>query len=256
MKLSLKLFAGLASAVGFTFGSQIPTLAQVIPSPNQVTPNPTQVNPSLNQVTPTPGAVPTPNINNAPASTLPFFTSANTIVIPRDSQSMTAAEVVSLSPSFEMLNSLLRVAGQNSDLIYEFNNDDDFYRVYAPTDEAFAALPIGTIKLLVQPENRDLLKQILSYHIRQSEGEAEFEQVGIGDTSTALSQEPGLTGEVNEGLDAQTSEELVRYQARVIGAPVGVDNGVIYPINRLLIPPELQTQLNLNTVNTQPTMSN
>jgi hypothetical protein len=64
VKLSFKLFAGLASAVGFAFGTQVPTLAQV---------------------TPTPRAVPTPNINNVPASALPFFTSANTIVVPRDS---------------------------------------------------------------------------------------------------------------------------------------------------------------------------
>ncbi|WP_414588632.1 fasciclin domain-containing protein [Scytonema sp. PCC 10023] len=237
MKLSFKLFAGLASAVGFAFGTQVPTLAQV---------------------TSTPRAVPTPNINNVPASALPFFTSANTIVVPRDSQSMTAGEVVSLSPSFEMLNSLLRVAGQNSDLIYQINNDDNSYRVYAPTDEAFAALPIGTVKLLVQPENRDLLKQILSYHIRQSEGEEPA--IGVtstpNDRSSTLSQEPGLTGEVNEGLDAQTSEELVRYQARVIGTPLRVDNGVIYPINRLLIPPELQTQLNFNPETTQSTTRN
>ncbi|MUG91390.1 hypothetical protein F7734_02345 [Scytonema sp. UIC 10036] len=236
MKLSFKLFAGLASAVGFAFGIQVPTLAQATPRPTQVTP--------------TPKVVPTPNINNVPASDLPFFTSTNTIVVPRNAQSMTAGEVVSLSPSFEMLNSLLQVAGQNSDLIYEINNDDDFYRVYAPTDEAFAALPIGTVKLLVQPENRDLLKQILSYHIRQSEGEVEIQESGIGATSTpnerssAVSQEPGLTGEVNEGLDAQTSEELVRYKALVIGTPLQVDNGVIYPINRLLLPPELQAQLN------------
>ena len=61
---------------------------------------------------------------------------------------------------FETLAAVLQAA----DLVSTLKGDGPF-TVFAPTDEAFAALPEGTVETLLQPENRDQLVSILTYHV-------------------------------------------------------------------------------------------
>src|SRR4051812_45849141 len=58
----------------------------------------------------------------------------------------------------------LVAAVKAADLVDTLKGDGPF-TVFAPTDEAFAKLPKGTVEALLKPENKDKLKAILTYHV-------------------------------------------------------------------------------------------
>jgi len=62
--------------------------------------------------------------------------------------------------SFKTLANALEAAGLVSTL-----EGDGPFTVFAPTDEAFAKLPEGTLQNLLRPENRDTLRRVLTYHV-------------------------------------------------------------------------------------------
>jgi uncharacterized surface protein with fasciclin (FAS1) repeats len=100
--------------------------------------------------------------------------------------------------------------------------------VFAPTDEAFAALPEGTVETLLEPENRGQLTEILTYHvvpgvIPAAEVPAEATLV---DT---LNDNAKLTVQATDG-------GVVVGGANVIQADIEADNGVIHVIDAVLIP--------------------
>ena len=77
---------------------------------------------------------------------------------------------------FTILTKLIKRSGQTK----LFQNRHDVYTVFAPTDEAFAALPAGTVENLLKPENKDQLAAILSYHVVARELTKRFEQTKRG----------------------------------------------------------------------------
>lgn len=99
--------------------------------------------------------------------------------------------------------------------------------VFAPTDEAFAALPPGTLDDLLKPQNKDKLKAILLYHVVSGKVLSKDLKGTVkpatleGATLTIVASAAGVT--VND--------------AKVIKADVGADNGVIHVINKVLLPP-------------------
>jgi len=99
--------------------------------------------------------------------------------------------------------------------------------VFAPTDEAFAALPPGTLDDLLKPQNKEKLKAILLYHVvsgkvMSTDLKGTVKPVTLeGATLTIVASASGVT--VND--------------AKVIKADVGADNGVIHVINKVLLPP-------------------
>lgn len=101
------------------------------------------------------------------------------------------------------------------------------FTVFAPTDEAFAALPEGTVEALLQPENRDQLVAILTYHVVPGSvmstdaagNEVELETVQ-GDTVAVDGTGGGVT------VDG----------ANVIAADIAADNGVIHVIDQVIMP--------------------
>ncbi|MCJ8238558.1 fasciclin domain-containing protein [Peteryoungia algae] len=102
--------------------------------------------------------------------------------------------------------------------------------VFAPTDEAFAALPAGTVENLLKPENKDQLAAILSYHV-----------VGRELTSTML---PGRTIHVRtikSGGDrtlavTKSGSGVTVDGANVVSADIRADNGVIHVIDKVMLP--------------------
>jgi uncharacterized surface protein with fasciclin (FAS1) repeats len=102
------------------------------------------------------------------------------------------------------------------------------FTVFAPTDEAFAALPEGTVEELLLPENRDLLVQILSYHVVP--GEFTSSELTSGEVQTAAN-EP-VTVEV--GADGVTVNEVA-----VVQPDVTASNGVIHVVDQVILPPSL-----------------
>ncbi len=100
------------------------------------------------------------------------------------------------------------------------------FTVFAPTDDAFSALPAGTVESLIAPENKEKLTGILTYHV-------------VAGTVMA--------GDLSDGMKAQTvngSEITVTIAdgkvkingANVVLADVATSNGVIHVIDAVLLP--------------------
>lgn len=105
------------------------------------------------------------------------------------------------------------------------------YTVLSPTDDAFKALPEGTLDNLLKPENKDQLKSILTYHVIQ--GQVLANQLTNGQkVKTVNGQE--LTVEIAEGkvyfVDAKGGKAMVEK------ADVNASNGVVHVISSVLLP--------------------
>jgi len=101
------------------------------------------------------------------------------------------------------------------------------FTVFAPTNDAFAALPAGTVDTLLQPENRDQLTSILTYHVVPGRITAE-QLAGQRGTLTTVQGETIL-------IDA-TGDSVTVNGASVVAADVSASNGVIHVIDSVLLP--------------------
>ena len=100
------------------------------------------------------------------------------------------------------------------------------FTVFAPTDEAFAALPAGTVEDLLKPENKDKLVAILTYHVVQ--GRYPSGRVAGLDTATTVN---------GAEVDITASDAGVMVDgANVVTADVTATNGVIHVIDTVLMP--------------------
>ncbi len=100
------------------------------------------------------------------------------------------------------------------------------YTVFAPTDEAFAALPAGTVDSLLKPENKEKLGKILAYHVMQ--GSVMAKDVKTMKAPTANGAD--LNVKVADG-------NVMVNDAKVVKADVKASNGVIHVIDKVLMPP-------------------
>jgi uncharacterized surface protein with fasciclin (FAS1) repeats len=100
------------------------------------------------------------------------------------------------------------------------------FTVFAPTDEAFAKLPRGLVKILLQPDSKDKLTAILTYHVLPERVTAE-EIVHLSSAKT-LNGEP-LQITANQG-------HVQVNQSRLISADILCSNGIIHVIDSVLIP--------------------
>ena len=100
------------------------------------------------------------------------------------------------------------------------------FTVFAPLDEAFAALPAGTVDSLVQPENKAKLQSILTYHV-----------VAGKVLSTDLTD--GMKAKTVNGAEITIhlkDGKVFINDAEVVVADVQTDNGVIHATNKVIIP--------------------
>jgi uncharacterized surface protein with fasciclin (FAS1) repeats len=135
-------------------------------------------------------------------------------------------DVASEDDRFDTLTDAVGTAGLGDTLA----NEGPF-TVFAPTDEAFEALPEATREALFRPENRDLLREILTYHVVPGEVTSDDIQTGPVDT---------LNGGVAVRKDP---DRVIVNNASVIEPDIPASNGVIHAINRVLIPPDVQARL-------------
>jgi len=132
--------------------------------------------------------------------------------------------------SFSTLTTALKAAGLTETL-----QGKGPYTVFAPTDEAFAALPQETLQRLLEPRNKETLRRILTYHVVSG-------QVTSAGEVRTLANKP-----VNVQLDSASNQITVN-NTRVI-QPIQTSNGLIYAINEVLIPPDVNiSQLQNNEV--------
>ncbi len=126
--------------------------------------------------------------------------------------------------SFETLTAALTRAG-----LVEALKGRGPFTVFAPTDEAFAELPQGTVDNLLQPENVDRLKSILTYHVVS--GEVSSRQAVALDSAETLN---GQRVEI-----AFRDGRLSIGGAGVVKTDIEAENGIIHVIDTVLLPPEV-----------------
>ncbi|GAB5518436.1 MAG: fasciclin domain-containing protein [Rhodothermales bacterium] len=133
-----------------------------------------------------------------------------------EAQNDDIVDVAVAAGSFNTLVAAVKAAG-----LVETLKGDGPFTVFAPTDEAFAALPAGTVEDLLKPENRDKLTAILTYHVVSG-------KVMAGDLLGATTAKTVNGESVAIGLRVGN--------ANVIQADVAASNGVIHVIDTVLIP--------------------
>lgn len=104
------------------------------------------------------------------------------------------------------------------------------FTVFAPTDEAFAKLPAGTVETLLKPENKDKLVAILTYHVLPRELTSNEMLAGPFHVRT-LKAKPDRTLAITKNANGVTVDN-----AKVIKADIMTDNGVIHVIDTVLLP--------------------
>ncbi|MEM1352460.1 MAG: fasciclin domain-containing protein [Pseudomonadota bacterium] len=101
------------------------------------------------------------------------------------------------------------------------------FTVFAPTDEAFAALPEGTVETLLKPENKDQLVAVLTYHVVPGK----VMSTDLSDDMTATTvQGSDITIDLDDGVSIN--------DATVVAADIETTNGVIHVIDQVILPPQ------------------
>jgi uncharacterized surface protein with fasciclin (FAS1) repeats len=134
----------------------------------------------------------------------------------------TIFDMASTADGFATLTAAITAAGLAEDL-----QGAGPVTVFAPTDDAFAALPAGVLDALLLPENQELLIKILTYHVIQ--GNVLSTDIVDGDVPTAEGQNVTL----------KTGEFVTVNGSKVIAADVVASNGVIHGIDAVLLPPDV-----------------
>ena len=132
--------------------------------------------------------------------------------------------IVSNAAEADNLSTLV-AAVEAAGLVDALNGDGPF-TVFAPTDEAFAKLPAGTVDNLLKPENKDQLVAILTYHVVPGK---------VMSTDLAGKEISAATLEGSDVKINATSGVKVD-EASVVAADIEASNGVIHVIDTVIIP--------------------
>jgi uncharacterized surface protein with fasciclin (FAS1) repeats len=100
------------------------------------------------------------------------------------------------------------------------------FTVFAPTDEAFAKLPAGTVETLLKPANKDKLVAILTYHVVPG-------KVMAADVAGKEIMVKSVQG---SEIDVNGKDGVMVDNAKVIKADIVTDNGVIHVIDAVIMP--------------------
>ena len=132
-------------------------------------------------------------------------------------------DVAAANGSFSTLVAAVKAAG-----LVDTLKGEGPYTVFAPTDEAFAKLPAGTVENLLKAENKDKLVAILTYHVVSGKVMA-ADVVTL--TSAATVQGQSVNVATNNGA-------VMINDATVVKSDVKATNGVIHVIDTVLLPKE------------------
>ncbi len=135
-----------------------------------------------------------------------------------------ADDIVDTAIAAGQLNTLV-AAVQAADLVDVLKSDGPF-TVFAPTDEAFAALPAGTVESLLLPENKDKLVAVLTYHVVPGK---------IMSTDIA-SKKVDVESVEGSMISVNAMNGVMVDNAHVVVADIETDNGVIHVIDAVILP--------------------
>jgi uncharacterized surface protein with fasciclin (FAS1) repeats len=167
-----------------------------------------------------PAATEAPTATEAPAEGDDDMAEAGTIV-----------DVAVANGSFNTLVAAVTAAG-----LAETLSGEGPYTVFAPTDDAFAALPEGLVDCLLLEENIDPLTAILTYHV--VDGAVMSTDLTDGPVPTLQGEE--ITVDLTDGVTLNES-------VTVAAADVEASNGVIHVIDGVLVPPSIDVAAFLET---------
>ncbi len=140
----------------------------------------------------------------------------------KKAESQDIVDVAVANGSFNTLAAALKAGG----LIDVLKGDGPF-TVFAPTDEAFAKLPEGTVENLLKPENIEQLKAVLTYHVVSGKVMA-ADVVKLNSATTVNGADVAISVE-QQSVKVNT--------ATVVAADVMATNGVIHVIDTVILPP-------------------
>lgn len=131
-------------------------------------------------------------------------------------------DIAADNPDFSTLVAAVQAAG----LVDTLKGDGPF-TVFAPTNDAFAALPAGTVENLLRPENRDALVNVLTYHVVPGIIRADM-----------IAGQRGRIAMVNGQFIHVDGRDGVRINrsAHVVAADIRASNGRIHVIDSVLLP--------------------
>lgn len=167
------------------------------------------------------------------SSTIALANNTDPIKEIKEKETPTIVGVAASNDSFSTLVAAVKAA----DLVGTLNSEGPF-TVFAPTNEAFAKLPEGTVDTLLKSENKEMLTSILTYHVVAGKFEA-------ADVLKAIEDNNGkfvITTVNGEKLKAYTKDGKVMLKdskgntSTVILTDVGASNGVIHAIDGVVMP--------------------
>jgi uncharacterized surface protein with fasciclin (FAS1) repeats len=141
----------------------------------------------------------------------------------------TIVDVAAAAGNFSTLVAAVTAA----DLVETLSGPGPF-TVFAPTDEAFAALPAGVLDALLLPENKSVLAKILTYHVVS--GQVMAADVTDSDVATVEGQTIKLSTAMGVTVNGAT----------VVTADVPASNGVIHAIDAVILPPDVDVAALVN----------
>jgi uncharacterized surface protein with fasciclin (FAS1) repeats len=166
------------------------------------------------------------NDATAPETAPPTETDASGDDMTGDEAPGDIVTVASTTEGFSTLVAAVQAAG-----LVETLQGDGPFTVFAPTDEAFAALPEGLLDSLLLPENQETLQRILTYHVIAGE-------VRSGDIT------PGEVETVEgSSVTLDTADGVTVDGANVVAADVEASNGVIHVIDAVILPADIAATL-------------
>ena len=134
-----------------------------------------------------------------------------------------AGDIVAVASETEGFSTL--VAALSAAGLVETLQGEGPFTVFAPTDDAFAALPEGLLEKLLLPENVGVLTSILTYHVVS--GKVMSTDIMAGDV-------PSVEG---SAITLTTDYGVQVNDALVISADIEASNGVIHVIDQVIVPP-------------------
>ncbi len=135
--------------------------------------------------------------------------------------SQNIVETAVAAGSFKTLVAAVKAAG-----LVETLSGTGPFTVFAPTDEAFAKLPAGTLDDLLKPENKEKLAGILTYHVVA--GKVMAADVKAGEVATVNGAKATI---------AVTADGVTIDKAKVVKTDIATSNGVIHVIDSVILPP-------------------
>ena len=160
------------------------------------------------------------------ASVLAIAAVSTSVQAGHHEEKMSAKNIVETAQSAGQFGTLL-AAAQAAGLADTLANGGPF-TVFAPTDEAFAKLPEGTVETLLKPENQDQLARILKFHVLSGK---------VKSTALADGISVDTLAEAAAGINAKGDGFTIE-GANIVAVDIAASNGVIHVIDNVILPPE------------------